>query len=52
MLQPLLLMAVAYLGLFLWLTLLRIRVELAQRRVAALMAGRTRREDLLTEQHV
>ena len=50
MLQPLLLMGVAYLGLFLWLTLLRIRVELAERRVAALMTARTRSEDLRTEQ--
>jgi heme exporter protein C len=50
MLQPLLLMAVAYLGLFLWLTLMRIRVELAERRVAALMTARTRSEDRLSEQ--
>ncbi len=50
MLQPLLLMAVAFLGLFLWLTLLRIRVELAERRVAALQMARTRGEGRLQRQ--
>ncbi len=42
MLTPLLLMAVAYLGLFLLLLLLRMRVELAERRVAALQLSRSR----------
>lgn len=50
MLQPLLLMAVAFLGLFLWLTLLRIRVELAERRVAALQIARSRGEGRLRRQ--
>ena len=49
MLQPLLLMAVAFLGLYLWLALLRIRVELAERRVAALQTARTRGEERLQE---
>jgi heme exporter protein C len=42
MLTPLLLMAVAFLGLFLLLWLLRMRVEIAERRVAALEIARTR----------
>jgi len=42
MLTPLLLMAVAYLGLFLLLLLLRMRVELAERRVTALQLSRSR----------
>lgn len=42
MLQPLLLMAVAFLGLYLWLALLRMRVELTERRVAALQTARSR----------
>ena len=50
MLQPLLLMAVAFLGLFLWLFLLRIRVELTERRVYALQSARTRGEQGLREQ--
>ena len=50
MLQPLLLMAVAFLGLFLWLTLLRIRVELAERRVAVLLTARSRGADRAPEQ--
>ena len=40
MLTPLLLMAVAYLGLFLAITLIRMRLELGRRRVSALMATR------------
>jgi heme exporter protein C len=42
MLTPLLLMGVAYLGLFLLLLLLRMRVELAERRVSALQMSRSR----------
>jgi len=42
MLRPLLLMGLAYLGLFLLLLLLRMRVELAERRVAALQLSRSR----------
>ncbi|MCA8928983.1 MAG: heme ABC transporter permease [Alphaproteobacteria bacterium] len=42
MLTPLLLMAGAYMGLFLLLFLLRMRVELAERRVAALQLARSR----------
>ena len=41
MMTPLLLMAVAYLGLYLMLLLLRIRLELTQRRVAAMQYART-----------
>ena len=40
MLTPLLLMAVAYLGLFLAITLIRMRLGLGRRRVSALMATR------------
>ncbi len=45
MLTPLLLMGVAYLGLFIMLLLLRMRVELAQRRVLALQLARSRAGD-------
>ncbi|MGY9055226.1 MAG: heme ABC transporter permease [Alphaproteobacteria bacterium] len=45
MLTPLLLMAVAYLGLFIILVLLRIRVESANTRIANLQMGRTRSAD-------
>ncbi len=48
MLTPLLLMALAFVGLFVILTLLRMRVELAQRRIAALQVTRSRTGDRIT----